>query len=175
AVASADNLHPLVEEKLLSNLRGRPSQRRTRGIALAAIRETYEEAGLLIGENDQGYRAAKPDWHGFEQHGVAPSLSHLRLLARAITPPGRTRRFDAWFFVTTTDHIAVQLEDLPTQELQDLHWLNIDDALELDLPVITVSVLNDLKKRLARDPDLKPETPLPFYHMRHNRYVEEMI
>ncbi|MEM1317090.1 MAG: NUDIX hydrolase, partial [Pseudomonadota bacterium] len=47
AVASADNLHPLVEEKLLSNLRGRPSQRRTRGIALAAIRETYEEAGLL--------------------------------------------------------------------------------------------------------------------------------
>lgn len=175
SVTSADDLHPDVHTKLISNLRGRPSDRRARGIALAALRETYEEAGLLLGERDEAYAATQADWQGFAQHGVAPTLSHLRLLARAITPPGRSRRFDAWFFVTTTDHIAVQLDDLPTQELQDLHWLNIDDALDLDLPVITVSVLNDLKKRLERDPELAPETPLPFYHMRHNRYVEETI
>lgn len=175
SITTADELHDQVHTKLITNLRGKPSGRRARGIALAAIRETYEEAGLLLGSCNNAYAPTHDDWQGFAEHGVEPTLSPLRLLARAITPPGRNRRFDAWFFLTRAEHIAVRLEELPTEELQDLHWLTVDDALQLELPVITVSVLKDLKKRLERDPDLAPEAPLPFYHMRYNRYVEETI
>jgi len=175
SVATADELHDQVHTKLMTNLRGKPSKRRARGIALAAIRETYEEAGLLLGRRSDSYAPSHDDWQGFAEHGVEPTLSPLRLLARAITPPGRNRRFDAWFFVTRAEHIAVRLKELPTEELQDLHWLSVDDALGLELPVITVSVLKDLKKRLTNDPDLTPNASLPFYHMRHNRYVEETI
>ena len=48
-VAVASGLHPHEEAKLIAGA-GRTSLARARAIALSAIRETYEEAGLLIGE-----------------------------------------------------------------------------------------------------------------------------
>ncbi|MGI9365044.1 MAG: NUDIX hydrolase [Rhizobiaceae bacterium] len=175
SVPVANELHPVVEQKIFDNLRARPSRRRARALALAAIRETYEEAGLLLGENGGGFAARHPDWQAFSQLGVTPSLQTLRLIARAITPPGRTRRFDAWFFVTKADHIAQRLEQRPTDELQDLHWLAIEDALKLELPVITVTVLKDLQARLKDDPELKPTTNLPFYHLKGKNFLRDLI
>ncbi len=178
SIAASDELDPIVERKIVDNLRQRPTRRRARALALASIRETYEEAGVLLGQKDnKGFKSNHPDWQAFAELGVRPSLNPLRLIARAITPPGRNRRFDAWFFATRVDHIAHRLPEGtgPSGELQDLHWLTIAEARKLELPVITVTVLDELQKRLETDPDLAPSTDLPFFHLRGKTFVRDMI
>lgn len=177
SVMSGDELHAVTEKKIVDNLRNRPTQRRARALGLACIRETYEEAGLLLGEADGAFAAKHDDWQAFENLGITPTLSPLRLIARAITPPGRTRRFDAWFFVTQASHIAHAMPEGtgPSGELQDLHWLTIDDAKQLELPVITVTVLDELKKRLSEDPELTPSSDMPFYYMKGKTFLRDLI
>ncbi|HXL98843.1 MAG TPA: hypothetical protein VN932_02860, partial [Rhizomicrobium sp.] len=71
-----------------------------RGYALAAIRETFEETGVLVGERAGTIpRTRSPAWRKFFAHGIVPRLDTLDFIARAITPPNRTRRFDARFFM----------------------------------------------------------------------------
>ena len=179
SIPSVDELDPIVERKIVSTLKQRPTRRRARALGLACLRETYEEAGLLLGEKqeDPQIPSNHPDWIAFKELGVMPSLSPLRLVARAITPPGRTRRFDAWFFATPASHIAHRLPEGtgPSGELQELHWLTIDDALKLELPVITVTVLKELQARLANDPELKPQSEMPFFHLRGNSFARDLI
>ena len=131
----------------------------------------------MLGESGGGFKAHHPDWQAFSDLGVTPTLDPLRLVARAITPPGRTRRFDAWFFATKAEHIAHRLPEGtgPSGELQDLHWLTLDAAKKLELPVITVTVLDELQKRLAADPSLKPTTEVPFYHLKGKTFLRDMI
>jgi 8-oxo-dGTP pyrophosphatase MutT (NUDIX family) len=168
----ATGLHPDVESKIA---RGRVSAARARAIALSAVRETYEEAGLLIGRSGS-FATAKTDWHGFVEHGVAPSLEGLRFIARAITPPGRVRRFDTRFFAAFRDDVAVELPDGgPTDELEEIMWITLDKAVEADIPAITRNILGDLSTRLRDDPDLTPASPVPFYYMRHNRFCREIL
>ncbi|MEM8750112.1 MAG: NUDIX hydrolase [Pseudomonadota bacterium] len=178
SVPSHDELHPVIEDKILRTLRRKPTRRRARALALASIRETYEEAGIFLGsKTEQGFGYGHGDWKAFGDLGITPTLSPLRLIARAITPPGRNRRFDAWFFATQASHIAHTLPEGkgPTDELQDLHWLTIEEALKLELPVITVTVLKELQARLETDPELAPTTDLPFFHLRGRTFHRDMI
>ena len=177
SVPAGNEFHKIVEDKIYSNLRAKPSSRRVRALGLAALRETYEEAGLLLGEKGGGFKAEHPDWRAFGDLGVTPTLEPLRLVARAITPPGRTRRFDAWFFATRAEHIAHRLPEGtgPSGELQDLHWLSLEAAKQLELPVITVTVLEELQNRLAQDPNLSPTTKVPFFHLRGKTFKREII
>lgn len=168
----ASGLHPDVESKIA---RGRISTTRARAIALSAVRETYEEAGLLLGRSGS-FSTAKADWRGFVDHGVAPSLESLRLVACAITPPGRVRRFDTRFLAAYRDDVAVELPDGgPTDELEEIMWLPLDKAGEADIPGITRTILGDLLIRLRDDPDLAPASPVPFYYMRHNRFCRDLL
>ena len=165
-------LHPQVESKIVGQ---RISAARARAIALSAVRETYEEAGLLIGRTGD-FATTKTDWLGFVEHGVAPSLEGLRFVARAITPPGRVRRFDTRFLATFRDEVAVELpQGGPTDELEEIMWLPLEKAVEADIPTITRTILEDLASRLRDDPDLAPATPVPFYHMRHNRFCRDIL
>ena len=75
---------PVTLQKLKLRMGAKPSHRKARGVLVAALRETFEETGLLAG------RATAND---------APDLTGLIYFARAITPPGRSRRFDSRFFV----------------------------------------------------------------------------
>ena len=82
------------------------SETRARALALAAIRETYEETGLVIGEpHTPTLKTRSPQWAEFLRHDVNPRLDVLHLIARAITPPYRNRRFDARFFMSDSAHI----------------------------------------------------------------------
>ena len=169
-----ENLHPGEQVKLIGS-NGRTSQARARAIALSAILETYEEAGLLIGCK-ASFSTAKADWQGFVEHGVHPSLESLRFIARAITPPGRVRRFDTRFLATLRGNVAVALEEGgPTNELEELVWLPIGEAKRADIPTITRTVLEELEKRLQRDPQLSPGGDVPFYRMIRNRFVREIL
>lgn len=168
----ATGLHPEVESKLAG---GRTSIARARAIALSAVRETYEEAGLLIGRPG-AFATPKVDWHGFVEHGVAPSLEGLRFIARAITPPGRVRRFDTRFLAAFRDDVAVELaEGGPTDELEEIVWLPLDKAAEADIPAITRTILEDMQARLRDDPELSPASPVPFYYMRHNKFCRDIL
>lgn len=173
-IAAAQPLHTLEEKKLIG-AGSRASATRARAIALSAIRETYEEAGLLIGHREP-FSTTRPDWKGFETHGVAPSLEHLRYIARAITPPGRVRRFDTRFLACFRDAVALELADGgPTHELEELVWLPIRDAMAADIPAITKSILSELEKRLEADPELSPGGPVPFFRMLHGKFLRTMI
>lgn len=170
-ISAADELSPLQVAKLTSGPGRRISPARARAVALSAIRETYEEAGILIGQPGR-FSTANPAWKGFADHGVVPSLSGLRFVARATTPPGRVRRFDTRFLATFTDHVALTLEGGgPTEELAELVWLPIEEAMDIDLPRITLTILTEVHQRLAVDPDLSNEDhPVPIFRFQHNRF-----
>jgi 8-oxo-dGTP pyrophosphatase MutT (NUDIX family) len=106
-------------------------RRAPRAFALAAARETKEEAGLVLGG------AAGPD------------LSQLAFICRAITPPYRPRRFDARFFMADAE--AVLADDTPIggDELLHTKWFSLEEAEALDLPSITRFVLKEVRARLA--------------------------
>lgn len=173
-VPVADELHPAEQAKLTMRAT-RPTPTRARAIAMSAVRETYEEAGLLIGSKGD-FSTARPDWQGFAEHGVVPSLQGLRFVARAITPPGRVRRFDTRFLAAFRDDVAVELpQGGPTDELEELVWLPLEEAREADVPDITRTVLDEVRKRLAIDPRLRPGGPVPFYYMHHKRFLRDLL
>ena len=138
-VKPASPLDPKVEDKLMSRMRGPASCGRARALAMAAVRETFEETGLIIGTKGDGRTASRhPDWAEFLATGLRPALAPVRYIARAITPPGRIRRFDTRFLVVDAQNV-VNL-DAPagsTDELLDIHWLTIADTEDLQLPWIT--------------------------------------
>lgn len=169
-----DALDPQEEAKLVATI-ARRSLARARAIALSAIRETYEEAGLLIGRKG-AFATGKADWQGFVEHGVQPTLQPLRLVARAITPPGRVRRFDTRFLSAWRSDVAVELPDGgPTNELEELVWLPLQEARQADIPAITKTVLEELQQRLTFDPLLRPGGPVPFYRMVRNSFIRDVF
>lgn len=173
-IAVAQDLHADEERRLATETR-RSTPSRARAIALSAVRETWEEAGLLIGHKGP-FVINRADWRGFAEHSVRPSLERLRYLARAITPPGRVRRYDTRFLACFRDAVAVELADGgPTDELEELVWLTIAQALEADIPFITKQILHDLEKRLIDDPDLNAGGAAPFYRMVRGTFVRTMM
>ncbi|MDO6669201.1 NUDIX hydrolase [Paracoccus sp. 1_MG-2023] len=125
-------------------------------IAAAALRELVEETGQIIGRPS----ACPASLPGFRDLGLAPDASALTYFFRAITPPGRPRRFDAHFFLADADRLNGDPDDFGTacDELSHLHWVALADARRLDLPFITEVVLAQLAA-LVRD--LPADAPIP--------------
>jgi len=171
----AQNLHPQVMAKLTVNMRGPTSAKRPQALALSAIRETYEETGVLLGNACADPPAMRnAAWRDFLSHGVLPDLSPLRLIARAITPPRFKRRFDARFFAVFDDAIVAKVA-VPDKELVDPAWLTMAEARNHPLPDITRTVLDELEQRLLGDPDLQADEPVPFYYMQRGRFRRDLI
>ncbi|MEQ1616621.1 MAG: NUDIX hydrolase [Hyphomicrobiaceae bacterium] len=164
-VASADELSATETAKLLLQMKGSASNSRARALALAAIRETFEEAGLVIGAPLAAPVSSTdvPGWTDFFAHGFMPILSPLTFFARAITPPGRTRRYDTRFFYMDAQAISHRT-DTNDGELSGLHWLTMEDARDLDLPPITRVVLEDLMDRIRSDSLDVDASSVPYYH-----------
>jgi 8-oxo-dGTP pyrophosphatase MutT (NUDIX family) len=135
---------------------------RARGLALAAIRETFEETGVLVGErSSKTPRTRAPAWAKFFAHGIVPRLDRLDLIARAITPPGRTRRFDARFFMVDGSAIAHALDAAENEELLTPSWLTLAEARALDLPSITRRILEEVELRIGSPK--ATQHPIPFF------------
>ncbi len=140
-LAAADGLAPS-EAALLAIDACLPA----RAYALAAIRETYEETGLFVAA-----RASIAGTHpAFAARGLAPTLAPLRFIARAVTPPARSRRFDARFFLgAAEDCLCTDCAPADTTELSDLRWFTMAEAFALDLPSVTRFILEEVRQRLA--------------------------
>ncbi len=173
---AAGALDPFVEDKL--NVRvPRPSPAFARAIALAAIRETFEETGLAVGVSDYGAPEDPPPgaWARFAAAGVFPALDAIDFLARAITPPGRVRRFDARFLTVDASAVAMRVDGVihAGAELVELVWTPLARARDLDLPNITRLAIDDLTAALENGLDRR--RPRPFYReLRGKRLREEL-
>lgn len=143
--------------------------RRARALALAAVRETFEETGLILGRPAPIASVAGP-WRDYRLAGALPDLSVLSYVARAITPPGRTRRFDARFFMAPVEALRDPDHIEGSGELDEIAWIPLDEAHDLDLPAITRFVLDEVAERLNQ-----PDRPLPYVRMVHGRHVVDHL
>lgn len=132
-----------------------------RALPMTALRELWEETGLLIGRPG-AWPDAPPDWAGFARAGARPDASTLAFIFRAITPPGRPRRFDARFFAAPATAVLGDPDDFSqaSEELSNLQWIPLRDARRFDLPFITEVVLAELAAAL---PALGAPQTVPFY------------
>lgn len=104
----------------------------------AARRELSEETGLRIA-----------------------AASTLVPLARAITPPGRVRRYDTWFFSARAGDLLPERGD-GDGELLDLSWFTVEQARQLDIPNITKLVLEDAVAWHESGGERQPRVPFYF-------------
>ncbi|MFV0299516.1 MAG: NUDIX hydrolase [Paracoccus sp. (in: a-proteobacteria)] len=135
-------------------------------LAAAALRELVEETGLMIGRAD----GAGSDWPGYAEAGLTPDASALHYVFRAITPPGRPRRFDARFFIADAALLSNDPDDFGAaeDELSHLHWVPLVEARALDLPFITEVVLAEVAELVTESGDgplVAPDT-VPFFDNR---------
>jgi len=148
-------LHPICAARLAA-----PGAPPANALAAAAIRELWEETGLALG--CPGQAVLPPGWAGFAAQGLVPDASALRFVFRAITPPGRSRRFDARFFLADAARVFGDPDDFSaaSDELGHLHWLPLSQARELDLPFITEVVLAEVAALAGA---AGPPPPVPFF------------
>lgn len=106
-------------------------------MAVAAVRETWEETGIPLGSLAAGR--------------LQPDLSDLRYLCRAITPAESPIRFHARFFLQ--DVTGMQLTLGGSGELLDLAFRPLEASLRLPLADITEFVLTMVG---GLKPDLVP-------------------
>ena len=93
-------------------------------LGIAAARELLEEVSLSL--------------------GAPPALGHLHYLCRAITPPDRSIRFDARFFVVDARYVTGAAAG--SAELEDPRWYSVADALHADIPPATRAVLGEFER-----------------------------
>ncbi len=165
-------LRPEVEEKVRRRCKGSPAM----ALAVAALRETFEETGLLVcgAPIHRPVVGTAPIWRAYEAAGLTPDLGRLDYIARAITPPGSNRRFNTRFFVTRGDDAHGRL--LRDGELLDLHWVRLSDAVRL-LKVIDVTnfVLKEAAIHMAATADARIRRPVTLmcYAHKGRRFIHE--
>lgn len=133
------------------------SQRASRAFPLTAVREVFEETGLIVGKASDPLGSTPPSWADYYKQGVAPCLEGFAFVGRAITPPMRNKRFDARFFMA--DAAEALVDDRPPidgRELNDLRWFTLPEVAELDLPNVTRFVISEVEARLVRREGIRP-------------------
>ena len=142
-------------------------------IAAAAIRELWEETGQVLGRAGL-WPDAPAGWEGFAAEGMRPDATGLSFIFRAVTPPGRTRRFDARFLVADAGALAGDPDDFSgaEDELSHLQWVPLDQARSFDLPFITEVVLAELLGNLHRD---APPESVPFFRHEEERHLFDRL
>ena len=131
-------------------------------LTAAAVRELWEETGLILGEPGTWAGDIPEDWQTYAATGHVPSGAAMQFVFRALTPPGRPRRFNARFFLVDAAHIRSDLDDFSraSDELSHLQWVPLSDARQFDLPFITEVVLSEVEARV-RNP--APPDSVPYF------------
>ncbi len=133
-------------------------------LALAAIRETFEETGLALGEaGGPPPDGLKGSWKEFYELGIQPALARLRFVFRAITPASLPMRFDARFFLASAEHLYGGEEAAlsGSGELEDLDWISLRNADGRDdLARVTRTVLREVQAVLEEGDE---DRPVPYY------------
>ena len=143
------------------------SPTRAAAIGMTAIRETFEETGLLLAAPGDLGQPSDATWETVKAMGLAPHLAPLTYLGRAITPPESPIRFHARFLVADAEHTQGKIGG--SGELLNLHWVALDDALQLPIADVTEFMLGELSRFLAGDQGVRRKRPL--FRYRKNQAV----
>jgi 8-oxo-dGTP pyrophosphatase MutT (NUDIX family) len=115
-----------------------PADRLRQRCARAALRETFEETGLVFGR-DAPPQPPGADFTPVEAamaaQGLAPALDLLTLIGRAITPTYHRIRFDAYFFLGDGRFTAGTLTN--GGELEELRWHPVEHQIPEPMPRVT--------------------------------------
>jgi 8-oxo-dGTP pyrophosphatase MutT (NUDIX family) len=133
---------------------------RGRALAMAAIRETWEETGLLLARPAPQRPAAGP-WKDFVAQGALADLEALDVIARAITPPSVGKRFDTWFLLADAERLMSLERQADCGELEEIAWVDFDEAQSLPLPTVTRMMLKEAVLRMD-----DASRPKPFMRFR---------
>ncbi len=110
---------------------------------VGAIRETFEEAGVLLAHAADGVAADGRHAHLVDArdalnagvtdfaefvaaHDLVLATDELHVFSHWVTPPGSPRRYDTWFFVAAAPPGTYEHDNL---ELIDSAWVRPADAL----------------------------------------------
>jgi 8-oxo-dGTP pyrophosphatase MutT (NUDIX family) len=144
----AESLAPAVATALASGGSRRPPLAFPR----AALRETFEETGLLIGTPATPLsRSAAPVWQAYAKAGLAPPFGRIDFICRAITPVTSRRRYNTRFFLADGDQAQGRVQG--NGELEDLAWRRASALDGLEIVDVTQYVLEEaLRRWCARHP-----------------------
>ena len=137
-----------INREMFQNLKMKSESGIESAIVAAGIRELWEETGLILGSFSKKILTTQhKSWEKFFRAGYQPNSKNMDLIFRAITPPSRTRRFDARFFLVNAENIHGDLDDFSNAsgELSHLQWIGLTGAESLDLPIITQIVLKEVQ------------------------------
>lgn len=172
---------PSCEAEILNRaIRGRPSETRAVALALAAVRETFEETGFVVGTREASGQPAPAvarepaSWQPFVSAGFLPRLDALTFFARAITPPRRPRRYDTRFFITEKDAVAHHPQ-AADGELLDIAWFTLDEARALNLPSITRHIIEDIQTIIGAARGTPETDGVPFYRHLYGRLERTLL
>ncbi|MGR8947833.1 MAG: NUDIX hydrolase [Gammaproteobacteria bacterium] len=140
------------------------STSRAQALAVAAIRETFEEVGLIAGSKVDFQTSNHVDWRVFSDAQIAPNLQALDYIGRAITPAHQPIRFDARFFSIAEQHVEGDIKD--NGELTDVRWIDIRERESFNMMKVTHLMLDILAKRLTGE-----ETRSPFLYFVNMRPI----
>ncbi|MGH7002562.1 MAG: NUDIX hydrolase [Alphaproteobacteria bacterium] len=105
-------------------------------LALAAVRETFEETGLLLAEIGDIGPAGNAEWKHWKARDLAPGLHRLRYFGRAITSATSPIRFHARFFLARDSELRGDIAG--SGELSELGFYPATEVLEY-MPVVDVT------------------------------------
>jgi 8-oxo-dGTP pyrophosphatase MutT (NUDIX family) len=153
-----ERLHPRVAAQLAWGSRGRPAL----AFARAAIRETFEETGLLLtgGGGVAARPATAPTWQAFGVRNCRPGFDRLDFVCRAITPTYSKRRYNTRFFLA--DGAAVSGSLSGDGELEDLNWWPVAELKRLPIVDVTEFVLTEALRRWHARAPVGKEPPRLF-------------
>ena len=103
---------------------------RLAGAARAALRETWEEVGVLVGrpaDRPLLLPGTRPIEQAYCERRLVARLDLLTYVGRAITPSHSNRRFNTRFFLCDSGHVFG--EPLSSEELEDVRWYPIGPQL----------------------------------------------
>ncbi|MDB9762566.1 NUDIX hydrolase [Alphaproteobacteria bacterium] len=141
------SINTSLNKNIIKRLAVSNNERTAKALAVASIRETVEETGLILGKKCGN--TTKVDY-GEDNNGISimsklglePDLSKLFYLGRAITPTFSPIRFHARFFVADAKHLTGKIQT--TNELVEIEWVSLEKATKLPMADVTEFMINEL-------------------------------
>ena len=135
--------------------------------AMAAVRETFEETGLIIGAPGTVGGGDHVTYRALAAAGQAPRLDRLHYIGQAVTPRFAPHRFNARFFAIDAADATGELAG--SGELTDLAWRPLAACLDLPLIDVTRFMLGALLRQMAAG--FPVDTARPRFAYRQRRRI----
>ena len=162
---------------LLVAMKGHPSP--VAGAGAGAGRGARDLRGGGPADRHAARRTAAPPraqaWQEFFAHGYRPALAQLTFFARAITPPGRPRRFDTRFFCVPAEAIVSQDRDCRRRAFRPRVAFDRRRPAAWNCPISRGWCWRIWASGSRRARCDKCDLPVPFYHRRNGNFHRDLI